>query len=229
MSYVCLAVSKKGAVAAGDTRITLYTPLPFLHLHYDRGQKVFSSPSRQTIWAFTGITFWFFRSYPKMVRRIMRNEELSLEERLKQVKKIMCHYTQPPLINRIPIIRSIPFIRKSEHAQGFIFNLLYAHVPSPGEEPICGMLFFRHGKLESHKTYRPPVIMENGMNYKELSALRNYIPNAQEEIDDVRRLVGRRVKESIKKDQELHAKNRKYVSTIGGRVLTCSMRAKSCK
>ena len=222
MSYVCLLVSSKGAVASGDSRITFGLPLPF-SLHHDHGCKVFKS--NHTVWACCGLTRKGLFHYPTMVKRIMDQDDVLIYKRLRRVERLMKFHTKTPLVIRFwhrltaPVITIVNKLlkRHPKEPHTLVFNLLYADY-SPSGKVRCGSICVKNGEVISERVYHAPVMVENGMNMRLLTPASAYIPATDASLSSMKTAGAARVEESIAKDRELKQENPRYRSTIGGKV-----------
>lgn len=93
MSYICIIANEKGAVAAGDSRLTLYPAQ--LNLHLDRTRKVFQDEKQGLVWACCGLTYFGGIHYFKAVERILRSESMTMGAKLNKITTLMERATNP--------------------------------------------------------------------------------------------------------------------------------------
>ena len=226
MSYICLLINRQGAVASGDSRLSLHTPLdsifPWLQLHIDRAAKVENSRDGHLLWGCCGITSRGFIRFPVIVRRIMNDTSLTLEEKLKRIEKKVCRHTRQCQL-ALKWLFLTRQIRTSEDPKAsFIFNMFWATFDESGA-PHSGSLCIKNGKVLVSKEYHGSVFIENGMNMDKLSDRRRFAPKTSASLAELYALSNDRVRESIEKDHELKAQDPKYRATIGGPVRSVSI------
>lgn len=140
MSYICIIANEKGAVAAGDSRLTLYPAQ--LNLHLDRTRKVFQDEKQGLVWACCGLTYFGGIHYFKAVERILRSESMTMGAKLNKITTLMERATK--------VHHLISFSESS-------FTLLLSSVKT-GETMILKVV---NGVAEK-ETITGPVAIEDG-------------------------------------------------------------------
>ena len=210
MSYICLAMSREGAVMAGDSRLTVPVFPTSQTFHLDMARKVYRSAGGATLWGWTGLVNRGLIHFPTVIRWIMGRDEVPIDERLEQVKRFLCRFTRP-------------FRIKKSKPQAPIVNLIYC-VKNPEGGYLAGSLCVYNGKVYDEKRYGAPVFLEDGMNMRQLSHPRFFRPGNKDAVVYMRDRMRVRVRESIDKDRSLGEADPNYLVTIGGPIKVVCMR-----
>ncbi len=198
MSYICLIANQNGVAAAGDSRLTFQPQA--LHLHLDRGRKVYSDQNQGLVWACCGLTIFGGVNYCWLTDRILRQTNRSLASRLNQISGALSKATAAQhLISRKPSV----------------FTLLLGQVKDGGVTVY--VLDVVSGEAR-RKVLSGPVFVQAGWNPN----LRQRKPAVSEFEKDTQGQLIDRVKKrclwAIHKDGELAAQDKKYSQTVGGSV-----------
>ena len=202
MSYTCLIVSSKGAVAASDSRNTKsFTLLP-VRLHFGNKQKTFFDKNHRLIWAQCGISSAGLTNIAAHSKRILENPDLPFTKRLElfkeRMKKDSLKYQK---------------MMKSDA----VSNLIYACYENPAN-PIIGNIYVVNGKVTQDSVYKIPTFLQSGSNASELSSSKAFIPDVDSSVEEMAQMAEKRVLEAIEYDRIAHEKNRRYNAAVGGAV-----------
>ncbi|MCC8074899.1 MAG: hypothetical protein LIO95_02955 [Clostridiales bacterium] len=198
MSYICLIANQNGVAAAGDSRLTIQPEA--LHLHLDRGRKVFSDQDQGLVWACCGLTIFGGVNYYRLASHILRQKNRSLSSRLNQIAGVLSKATAAQhLLSRKPSV----------------FTLLLGQVKD-GEVTVH-VLDVVSGEVR-RKVLAGPAFVQAGWD----PSLRQRKPSASEfEKDTLGQLIDRAKKRclwAIRKDSELAQQDKKHSQTVGGSV-----------
>ncbi|MCD8354714.1 MAG: hypothetical protein LUC47_10450 [Clostridiales bacterium] len=198
MSYICLIANQNGVAAAGDSRLTIQPEA--LHLHLDRGRKVFSDQDQGLVWACCGLTIFGGINYYLLAERILRQKNRSLASRLNQIAGVLSKATAAQhLLSRKPSV----------------FTLLLGQVKDGGV--TVHVVDVVSGEVR-RKVLTGPVFVQAGWD----PTLRQSKPAVSEfEKDTLGQLIGRAKKRclwAIRKDSELAQEDKKHSQTVGGSV-----------
>ncbi len=198
MSYICLIANQNGVAAAGDSRLTFQPEA--LHLHLDRGRKVFSDQDQGLVWACCGLTIFGGVNYCWLTERILRHKNRSLASRLNQISAILRKATAAQ--HRLSRKQSV-------------FTLLLGQVKDGGV--TVHVLDVVNGKSRD-RVLTGPTFVQAGWD----PSLRQSKPSVSEfERDTLGQLIDlvkKRCLWTIRQDSELTQQDKKRVQTVGGSV-----------
>ncbi|MCD8147535.1 MAG: hypothetical protein LUD84_09735 [Clostridiales bacterium] len=198
MSYICLIANQNGVAAAGDSRLTIQPEA--LHLHLDRGRKVFSDQDQGLVWACCGLTIFGGVNYYRLTDHILRQKNRSLASRLNQISGVLSKATAAQhFLSRKPSV----------------FTLLLGQVKDGAV--AVHVLDIVSGEAR-RRVLTGPVMVQAGWD----PSLRQSKPAVSEfENDTLGQLIDRVKKRSlwaIRKDSELARQDKKHSQTVGGSV-----------
>lgn len=206
MSYICLMVNPNGAVAATDSRLTSG------NIHMDGHRKCFALPKRQLIWAICGPVLRFGVSFPRATRRIL-NSDQPMEAKLDQVARVVDGVTRVG-----PDPGPFCLVAAQRENGGFTVWDFRQVRDATGKRytfhrrrwRVCdsGAVFLQAGA--NHRLLPPLQAAQlNNLSYQKLrAAARN------------------RAALAVRVDKQRKAADRRYNQTVGGQVLTVSLRVK---
>ncbi|MCD8190261.1 MAG: hypothetical protein LUD78_08610 [Clostridiales bacterium] len=198
MSYICLIANQNGIATAADSRLTFQPDA--LHLHLDRGRKVFSDQDQGLVWACCGLTIFGGVNYCWLTDHILRQKNRSLASRLNQISGVLSKATAAQhILSRSPSV----------------FTLLLGQVKDC--KVTVHVLDVVNGEVR-RKTFAGPVFVQAGWD----PSLRQSKPAVSAfEKDSLGQLIDRVKKRcmwAIRKDSELAAQDKKHRQTVGGSV-----------
>lgn len=196
MSYICLIANEKGAVAAGDSRLTIYPN--FLHLHVDKTKKVFADQEQGLVWACCGLTVYAGINYFRLVERTLRDPHRSMAAKLNRIETVMKRAT-----------RSCHLLTR----QRSTFTLLLCERSE--NDPLVTVLDIMDGRVQKRQLKgavaveggcRPSEPMPQGDSWKDAS------------VEQMVVYARRRTMEAVKLSAEGAKENKKQRQTVGGNV-----------
>ena len=205
MSYICILANKNGAVAAADTRLTKSNKFLPITYHTDHRQKVFKSTEGHVVWGLCGISTNGFRNLTGAMNKILADDGIPFAERLDSFRAVT-----PEMTAR--------YQKKFKKAAAVI-TLLYASYEDP-QAPDVGYITVQNGYIAVDMKCTLPCAIQGGANAAFLTSLDGFRPKDIYSIRKLALMSRKRVQEAIDYDAERKKQDRKYVATVGGRILT---------
>ena len=203
MSYVCLLANRNGAVVAGDTRETIDNLF-----HWDHRRKIYISDDGDVVWAMCGLTRYLTVDFFRKISHMLKNQTEKTEdtEIVQAIATLMAKGTLWQ--NKLDIKKrrsSLTVFICFDHPGGPRVFAVYA---------VNGKATFRRMPV--------PCALEGGSgtaNVKRLD-VRALAGLSLSELYDV---AVRQTQASIDEDKRKKETEKKYLSTVGGRVLAEKM------
>lgn len=204
MSYICMLVNSRGAAAAGDSRETFD-----LGMHLSLRRKVFVSDDGRSIWAMCGLTRCLGVDYFRRASAILRSGG-SHSQQLVRVGKLLSSGTR---------IQS----KLSRAVSSFTLMACFADNDSPKVYVLRAV----NGRCSiEQRAY--PICLEAGSGTQNIPALK--VPDLDSlSLAGLERTARLRTQEAIEGDRAAHEKNWKHRVTVGGRIITETVRFKGGK
>ena len=203
MSYVCLLANRNGAVVAGDTRETIENLF-----HWDHRRKIYKSAKGDVVWAMCGLTRYFMVDYFRKISHL-------LEHRVDDMSDIQIVRTIATLMAKGTLWQNRLDLKKRRSS--ITVFICFDHSRGPAVYTVSAV----NGRA-SFRRMPVPCALEGGSGTANVTRL-DVRDIAFLSLPELYEAAVRQTQASIDEDRRKKETQKKYLSTVGGRVLAEKM------